>query len=64
MPKNIEVWTIGRMAAQHGIPVADAVERYAEVRQSTRGQDEIFRDGYANLNRDYAVSLDRAGVYA
>jgi hypothetical protein len=62
MPKNIEVWTIGRMAAEHGFNPLWALNLYAGKRHCTRDQNEIFVDGYENVNRDYAESLDRAAA--
>lgn len=60
MVSNVEVWSIGRMAAEKGLDEEAALKHYADAREITRDQDEIFRDGFANVNRDYAEDLDRA----
>jgi hypothetical protein len=62
MPCYIEVWTIGNMAATNRLDCESALEIYAEARQITSDQHEIFRDGYAGVHYDYAADLDR--VYA
>ena len=60
MPPYIEVWTIGNMAANNRLDCESALEIYAEARQITSDQYEIFRDGYAGVHYDYAAGLDRA----
>lgn len=63
MPKNIEAWTMGRMAAQHGFDVDTAAFVYGERRDGVTGEQlEIFRDGYEGVNEDYALDLDLAAA--
>jgi hypothetical protein len=63
MPTNREAWTMGQMAAQHGLDVDTAAFIYGERRDGVTGEQlEIFRDGYEGVNEDYALGLDLAAA--
>jgi hypothetical protein len=60
MPTYLEIWTIGNMAASRSLDCEIALSIYADARQITSDQYEIFRDGFAGVHYDYALDLDRA----
>jgi hypothetical protein len=57
---HIVVWSQGRQAAKRGQDVEAALGQYTESVPLNGELQEIFRDGYEDVNRDYAEDLDAA----
>lgn len=57
---HIVIWSQGRQAAQKGQDVEIALARYMDSVPLNGELEEIFRDGYEDVNRDYAEDLDGA----